>query len=372
MPVKGVPKKPPSRGKRSITARFSKRGRSSSRVLDLVLDAASKEIQLGKIGRLLKEGCGPKEIHEKLVDEHGINAYTFHTVVYYRRKQLAKMRGEYKRRRGRPPRMSVSEKIRKLREGGTRVSVKKTSKLIREPLTTTYRHFLRLGGKYTSIWRKPHKLTSVNKNARIEAAKKMLEILSAKRNHPIVITGDESWIYLSNIGRCEWVLPGETPTDAVKIGIASKKVMLLVFFSSSGIQHAEFLPQGSTVTADYFCGVLERLVDALPHQASETIWLHIDNARPHRARKTASKLKELGLTATPHPAYSPDLAPCDFWLFGRIKGSLEGREFQSLSELETAILSELAAIPKGEFVRVYNRWVCLLEQCLTNGGAYVV
>jgi hypothetical protein len=33
------------------------------------------------------------------------------------------------------------------------------------------------------------------------------------------------------------------------------------------------------------------------------------------------------LLHVPHPPYSPDLAPSDFWLFGRIKTALAGRTF---------------------------------------------
>jgi hypothetical protein len=46
----------------------------------------------------------------------------------------------------------------------------------------------------------------------------------------------------------------------------------------------------------------------------------------------------------PHPPYSPDLAPCDFYLFGDIKGRLAGASFEDPDQLlqaTDAIFSQL-------------------------------
>jgi hypothetical protein len=31
-----------------------------------------------------------------------------------------------------------------------------------------------------------------------------------------------------------------------------------------------------------------------------------------------------------HPSYSPDLAPCDFWLFPKLKTALKGHRFSDI------------------------------------------
>jgi hypothetical protein len=38
-----------------------------------------------------------------------------------------------------------------------------------------------------------------------------------------------------------------------------------------------------------------------------------------------------------HPSYSPDIGPCDFWLFGMLKGVLKDRELNPSEEIEEAI-----------------------------------
>jgi histone-lysine N-methyltransferase SETMAR len=50
--------------------------------------------------------------------------------------------------------------------------------------------------------------------------------------------------------------------------------------------------------------------------------LFYDHARPYTAAHTLETLKQLKWEATEHPAYSPDLAPSDFHLFGPLKEAL--------------------------------------------------
>ena len=32
--------------------------------------------------------------------------------------------------------------------------------------------------------------------------------------------------------------------------------------------------------------------------------------------------------------YSPDLVPCDFWLFSKLKSPLKGKKFQTMNEIQ--------------------------------------
>ena len=49
--------------------------------------------------------------------------------------------------------------------------------------------------------------------------------------------------------------------------------------------------------------------------------------------KTMAKLSELGYKLLPHPPYSPDLAPSDYWLFADLKKALQGKRFGSDEEV---------------------------------------
>jgi hypothetical protein len=41
------------------------------------------------------------------------------------------------------------------------------------------------------------------------------------------------------------------------------------------------------------------------------------------------------MAVIPHPPYSPELAPCDFILFPKIKLNLKGRRFDTIEEIQT-------------------------------------
>jgi histone-lysine N-methyltransferase SETMAR len=71
-----------------------------------------------------------------------------------------------------------------------------------------------------------------------------------------------------------------------------------------------------------------------------------DNARPHVARQTVALLDQFGWDIITHPPYSPDLAPCDYHLFPKLKEHLAGRRFSDDDEVKVAVqhfLNDMAA-----------------------------
>lgn len=56
---------------------------------------------------------------------------------------------------------------------------------------------------------------------------------------------------------------------------------------------------------------------------------HMDNAKSHNAKLPEEKMKQLQIERLPHPAYSPDISPNDFFLYGYIKHNLKGKAFKS-------------------------------------------
>ena len=104
--------------------------------------------------------------------------------------------------------------------------------------------------------------------------------------------------------------------------------MLLTFFDIRGIVHYEFVPTGQTVNQVYYLEVLERLREKVrrkrPKLFADNSWiLHHDNAPAHTALSVREFLATKQIAVLEHPAYSPDLAPSDFFLFLKIKEILK-------------------------------------------------
>jgi hypothetical protein len=72
----------------------------------------------------------------------------------------------------------------------------------------------------------------------------------------------------------------------------------------------------------------------------------------------------------PYPAYSPDLAPSDFFLFGCIKEKLTNFNCETRDNLKDAIVEIFNGIEKETLVAVFAGWMRRLKWVIKHGGAY--
>ncbi|CAH2243067.1 histone-lysine N-methyltransferase SETMAR-like [Pararge aegeria] len=115
-----------------------------------------------------------------------------------------------------------------------------------------------------------------------------------------------------------------------------EKVMVMVWWSSACVFHHSFLQNCMSITTDVYCAELQKMMEKLAHLQPALVnplfpLLLLDNARPHTALQTVTKLRELGLEALPHPPYSPDLAPTDYYFFQNLDNFLRGKKFTPFS-----------------------------------------
>jgi hypothetical protein len=47
-----------------------------------------------------------------------------------------------------------------------------------------------------------------------------------------------------------------------------------------------------------------------------------------------------------HPPYSPDLAPCDFWLFPKLETDLKVHRFADIADIQGHVTTILQSIPE--------------------------
>jgi len=107
------------------------------------------------------------------------------------------------------------------------------------------------------------------------------------------------------------------------------KTMLVIFFDWQGIIHKEFVPEGETISAAYYKGVMEQLLNRIRRvragmcESGDWFLLH-DNAPSHNVTIVKQFLGQRKVTVLDHPSYSPDLAPPDYFLFRKVKYHLNG------------------------------------------------
>jgi len=226
----------------------------------------------------------------------------------------------------------------------------------------------------------PKLLTIEQKQLRLEIAQDMLETVNSDPNFfNTVITGDETWVYgydpETKFQSSQWKHPtSPRPKKARKVR-SNVKVMLTVFFDSSGVVHHEYAPHGTTITKEYYQEVLRRLRDAVRRKRPD-LWaavnwqLHHDNAPAHSSHLIQSFLAKHNTPVLRQAPYSPDMAPCDFWLFPKLKMPLKGTRFQSREDIMRNATDQLRAIPKEAFQRCFRQWQNRWEKCVAAQGDY--
>ena len=114
--------------------------------------------------------------------------------------------------------------------------------------------------------------------------------------------------------------------------------------------------------------MIKNVNEARPKAGMSGIKLLIDNASSHTAMLTKIFLESEKILLIPHPPCSPDLAPCDFWLFPKLKIYLQGKEFDTRQALETALYQYFKSIPEEEYRKVFVQWVERLRKCVSRRG----
>jgi len=91
------------------------------------------------------------------------------------------------------------------------------------------------------------------------------------------------------------------------------------------------------INGDYYAVLLDRFNNTLkknrPHLAKKKVLFHQDNARVHTCLAPIAKFNEFRYALLPHPAYSSDLVPCDYFLFPNLKKWFGGKRFTTREQL---------------------------------------
>ena len=226
----------------------------------------------------------------------------------------------------------------------------------------------------------PRILTPEHKEFRMTTATHLLQCAESDADFlKTIITGDESWIYGYNLETkapaTVWPFPLSPRPKKARYVRSKTKVLLTVFFDKEGVVHHEYAPEGQTVTEQYYLEVMHRLRDAVRCKRHD-MWftgqwqIHHDNAPAHSAQPVQQFLAEHGIVQVQQPPHSPDLAPCDFFLFPKLKIHLKGKRFEDVEDIKRNTTAQLFTISREEFRRCFDQWKNRWIKCVDSQGDY--
>ena len=114
--------------------------------------------------------------------------------------------------------------------------------------------------------------------------------------------------------------------------------------------HQSWLAKGLGLRGWGFKGVQEEI----PSEEANTLQIgsvafppgHCISPQLHPRHRLLTKM---GIKTVPQPPYSPDLAPCDFWLFPKLTGC----RYETIEEMKEAVTKVIDTLTQEDFHRAF-------------------
>ena len=329
------------------------------------------------------KGKTGQEIHCELTNVYGSSAPSYGQVKFWV--------GEFKRSRSsledktrsRRPSDATDEemcnKVRDLVYSDRRIKVEEIANALHishGSVSTTLHD--RLGmHKLTARW-VPKSLSDEQMATRSSVYSALLKRFRSKEDDFLLrlVTVDKTWVRYyepeNKAQRCQSVEPG-SPRPKFKTQPSAGKVMAAVFWDAQGVIMLDFLAKKSTITVAYYANLLDQLRTLIREKRRGKLSKGIlqDSARVHTCKIAMDAVERNGYELIPHPAYSPDLAPNDYFLFPNSKKDIRGRHFRSNEEVVAAVEDRVRAKDPGFFssglMALEHRWSkCIIERAITS------
>ena len=91
---------------------------------------------------------------------------------------------------------------------------------------------------------------------------------------------------------------------------------------------------------------------------------HQDNAPVHISILVTDYLTKICNKTVPHPPYNPDLAPCDFCLFPKLRGC----RYETIEEMKEAVTKVINTLTQEDFHGASQKLMEWYNKCIAAGG----
>ena len=93
---------------------------------------------------------------------------------------------------------------------------------------------------------------------------------------------------------------------------------------------------------------------------------HQDNTPVHNSILVRDYLTKMGIKTVPHPLYSPDVGPCDFCLFPKLRGC----RYETIEEMKEAVMKVIDMLTQEDFHEAFQKLLEWYNKGIAAGGDY--
>jgi len=231
---------------------------------------------------------------------------------------------------------------------------------------------------------RPH-LNEGSSERRFQFAETLLGMLQSGEITGKIWFTDEAHFHLNGyVNKQNYRIWGtENPHEVIEATLHPQRLSVFCAIGAGGIVGPFFTQE--RMTSQWYLGLLRDRV--LPEMYGlgwvENFWYMQDGARPHRTDEVFEFLQEhfgtrvIGLDYPNYaqggvewPPYSPDLNPCDFFLWGYIKDRVYRRAPADLVQLEAAVVEAIRAIEPATLGRVFSSFQNRLQRVIVTRGRH--
>lgn len=202
-----------------------------------------------------------------------------------------------------------------------------------------------------------------------------------------IMIGDEAAFFMNgkvNTHNVRQYAPrNEPPVFNINKSMCREKLSLWIGICGQGSLVGPIFYDNNMNGVDYLNMINENIVPELHRiygNRFNRLWWFQDGAPAHRTMNVRQKLRELfgtRVVALHHdvewPPRSPDLTPCDFFLWGHIKSKVYATPLENINQLQERIIREVNAIKENpQMVRkVMQAMRSRAQLCIERNGGNV-
>ena len=89
-----------------------------------------------------------------------------------------------------------------------------------------------------------------------------------------------------------------------------------------------------------------------------------DNAPTHKTKKVNEFFMKKQISLIKHPPYSPDISPCDYFLFPKLKTKMKRAFYDNIPAIQAAVTEALKNIPINDIKKSMHALVDRSKHCI--------